>query len=174
MKPSEIISLIGGSLIVIAILVMAGALLGKYVDLPTIGPAEPTPTPAFTREAQPPIADDIERLSRGGFDVVDVFFAGEFTITLAIYVPGEEPSDEEYFDVNVLLADQFQIVRVIDIATETQLGNTIYVINYIYDCIRNPNAETMEAVPLVCAEADDIVGKVGRVIPDIGLRYLNE
>ncbi len=172
MKPKEIFFLAGGLVIVVAVLVMFGMVIAKYVDLPLIGPAPPTPTPAITREAQPLLADDVERLSKGDIDVVDLRPSGDLSMTMVVYISGEEISEDVFVSINALLAEQFQIVRLINLAIATQSGNEIYVINAIFDCVRNTDDETSEEVPLICVLAEE--QQTGQVIPDEGIRYLNE
>lgn len=174
MKPSEIFWLAVAIVGIVILLGLGGMLLSRYVDLPQFGEPEPTPTPADTREAQPPLADDIERLTKGLFDVIDVAFSGDLTVTIALYIPGEDLDEEGYLVFNSLLASQFQVVRIISVTTVEQLGNPVYVISYVYDCLRNPVPETAEAVPLICADGKDVATLIGKAVPDVGLKYLNE
>ena len=116
---------------------------------------------------QPFIAEEIERISEGNMDVVQVTEHGDFAVTVVIWV--KEPLTEaQGVKLDELLASEYPIIRLVNVASITQLGNEVLVLTAAYDCV----STGIETSPLRCVRDEAVAG--GYVIPDEALVLLND
>ena len=94
---------------------------------------------------QPFIAEEIESISGGNMDVVQVTEHGDFAVTLVIWV--KDPLTEaQGIKLNKLLASEYPIIRLVNVVSITQLGNEVIVVTAAYDCV----STGIEDSPLRC------------------------
>ncbi len=170
-------------LAVLAVLVVGSLVLAALIIAPKIKAILPTPKPAATEvpgifsvgedaplartAEQPFIADEIERITNGGTDVLHVEERGDFAVSLVIWVQ-EDLTEAQAIEMDTLLASEYAIVRLMHAQQRPQLGNMVFIVDSAYDCIAMGDPEA----PLRCAPDVD-VGQ-GYLIPDEGLDLLNE
>lgn len=163
---ASIFASVGIGIGVVAMVVLVGI---KYLP----GRYEPAGVDPMTGEvlSQPKLADDIERVSRGAIDVIEILEAGDFHATIVQWVMEPEPlSLEQYGEIDQLMADAYQTMRVIVATTIFQDGYEVLVVGHSFDCSRNLDPATLDEYPLQCVDGDI---PQGVAFPDEALRFLN-
>ena len=131
--------------------------------LSSVGEGESPDRPA----EQPFIAEEIERVSGGNMDVLQVTEQGDFAVTLVIWTK-ETPTEAQGRELDALLASEYPIIRLVNVTLVPQLDNMVFVTSTVHDCV----STGIETSPLRCVKDENILG--GFVIPDEGLVLLND
>jgi len=129
----------------------------------SVGEGDALPRPA----EQPFIAEEIERVSGGNMDVLQVTEQGDFAVTLVIWAK-ENLTETQGVELDKLLASEYPIIRLVNVASVTQRGNMVLVVASASNCV----ATGIEESPLRCVRDEEVFG--GYVIPDEGLVLLND
>lgn len=181
MSLGEKIALAGLAVFIVVISIMGVMVVNNALDIGRLLP-DPKPTatlipgvssdegsvPLVIASEQPFVAEEIERITKGGMDVLHVEEQGDFSATIVIWVK-EIPTDAQAQAMDRLIAGERPITRLVNVNAVPQLDNMVFVVMSAYDCIANVSSEE---IPLRCVRDESV--RPGFVVPDEGLDLLNE